>query len=235
MIDVSYEFEYHEKPSVLMEYLSNPENWVKYFKPAKKLEKIGPDEWILYLHWFKTVKSKLTRVISNNESEFIINSLGWPKFKMALKTYILPAGNVTKVRLEFIYDGPLEGTSKKEMEEAYKTLAISLGADIKKYCEENKCYDKKEVDHSEKIVDTVSLKGLKIYEMRTLLKKEIKKSELDEILEKALAYSIDKDVVVIIEDGNEIVKFHFSNGDLVEKEGNLDSLGDTLKVLVKST
>ncbi|MCY0884084.1 MAG: SRPBCC family protein, partial [Acidianus infernus] len=116
MIDVSYEFEYHEKPSVLMEYLSNPENWVKYFKPAKKLEKIGPDEWILYLHWFKTVKSKLTRVISNNESEFIINSLGWPKFKMALKTYILPAGNVTKVRLEFIYDGPLEGTSKKEME-----------------------------------------------------------------------------------------------------------------------
>jgi hypothetical protein len=41
--------------------------------------------------------------------------------------------------------------------------------------------------------------------------------------------------VVIIENGNEIVRFHFSDGDLVEKEGNLHALGDTLKVLVKST
>jgi hypothetical protein len=234
MIDVSYEFEYNESPSVLMEYLSNPENWVKYFKPAKKMEKIGPDEWILYLHWFKTIKSKLTRVISNNEIEFITTSLGWPKFKMALKTYVLPSGNMTKVKIEFIYDGPLEGISKKEMEEAYKTIAINLNADIKKYCEDNECYNK-EKDHNEKVFNNVSIKGLKIYEMKTVLKKEIQKSELDKILDQALIDSIDKDVVVIIENGNGIVRFHFSNGDLVEREGNLDALGNTLKVLVKST
>jgi len=50
MIEANYEFEYSEKPTVLMEYLSNPENWVKYFKPARKMERIGSDEWILYLH-----------------------------------------------------------------------------------------------------------------------------------------------------------------------------------------
>jgi hypothetical protein len=141
MIDVSYELECNESPSVLREYLSNPENWVKYFKPAIKMKK-RPDEWILYLHWIKTVKSKLIRVIRNNESEFIATSLGWPEFKMSLKTYVLPSGKMTKVRIEFIYDGPLEGISKKEMEEAYKTIAINLDADIKKYCEENKCYNK---------------------------------------------------------------------------------------------
>ncbi|MFP3171105.1 MAG: SRPBCC family protein [Sulfolobaceae archaeon] len=234
MIDVSYELECNESPSVVRKYLSDPENWVKYFKPAKKMEKIGLDEWVLYLHLIKTVKSKLTRVIRNNESEFIATSLGWPKFKMSLKTYVLPRGKTTKVRIEFTYDGPLEGIAKKEMEDAYKTIANNLYADIKKYCEDNKCYNK-EKDHKEKVFNNGSIKGLKIYEMKTVLKKEIQKSELDKILNQALLDSIGKDVVVIIEDGNEIVRFHFSDGDLVEKEGNLDALGDTLKVLVKST
>ncbi|QGR19813.1 hypothetical protein [Stygiolobus azoricus] len=233
MIETSYEFEYSEKPTVLMEYLSNPENLVKYFKPAKKMEKIGPDEWILYLHRFKTVKSKLTRVITNREIEFIITSLEWPKFKMALIIYILPTVNMTKIRIKFIYDGPIENTSRKEMEEAYKTIAISLNADIKKYCEEKKCYT--EEKDSTKKSDNMSFKGLKIYEMKTVLRKEIKKSELDKILDQAAIDSIDKDIIVIIENGNGIIRFHFSNGDLVEKEGDLDKLGDNLKVIIKST
>lgn len=45
--------------------------------------------------------------------------------------------------------------------------------------------------------------------------------------------------MVIIRDGNEngngIVRLHFSNGDLIEKEGDLDKLGDNLKVIIKST
>lgn len=176
MIEEAYELEFKEKPTVLMEYLSNPENLVKYFEPAKKMEKIGPNEWILYLHWFKTVKSKLTTVITNNsrekEIEFVATSLEWPKFNMALKFYILPTANMTKIRIKFIYDGPLENISRKKIEEAYRTMAINLNVDIKKYCEEKKCYT--EEKDSTKNSDNMSFKGLKIYEMKTVLRKEIK-------------------------------------------------------------
>jgi len=153
---------------------------------------------------------------------------------MALIIYILPIGNMTKIRIKFIYDGPLENTSRKEMEEAYKTIAINLDADIKKYCEEKKCYTE-EKDSTKKSIDNMSFKGLKIYEMKTVLRKEIQKSELDRILDQAAIDSIDKDIIVIIENGNGIIRFHFSNGDLVEKEGDLDTLGNNLKVLIKST
>ncbi|MFP3200679.1 MAG: hypothetical protein RXR43_00225 [Sulfolobus sp.] len=73
-----------------------------------------------------------------------------------------------------------------------------------------------------------------VYMLKTLMAKKVTKTELDKVLEDAMIMSVDKPTVVIISDGSNKVTLSFRNGDLVSKEGDINSLnGEMVTVLVK--
>jgi len=125
------------------------------------------------------------------------------------------------VRLTFFYDGPFQGIAKRQAEGFYARGVEIFKADMEKGASLRKEWN-----------EVVPSEG-KIYQMRTVLAKKIKRYELESILEEAMIKSVDYPVVVVLSDGNKMVQMNFRGGDLESQNGDLESLGENVTVLVK--
>ncbi|MEM0065089.1 MAG: SRPBCC family protein, partial [Metallosphaera sp.] len=121
------------------------------------------------------------------------------------------------------YHGPFERIAKRQTEEFYKR-----GVEI----------FKRDLESSPKL--TYGTGGSQqrrsdsdLLEMKTLLAKKVDKSELDDVLEEAMMWSVNSPVKVILTDGVNKVELILKDGDLEESKGEISSLGEKLTVLVK--
>lgn len=76
---------------------------------------------------------------------------------------------------------------------------------------------------------------LTLLKMKTLLSKIIDRGELDDVLEQAMIWSVNSEVIVIVSDGKGKVELVFDKGDLKTVNGDFNSLNDKLTVLVKGS
>ncbi|MEM3347738.1 MAG: SRPBCC family protein [Metallosphaera sp.] len=222
-MEVSYDFETTSPPDKVKGYLMDPNNLMKYVPSFKSLKEMEGG-WELQISWLIKINLQITREVKKDEITYLIRKVdGLIKIDSYLRFVILPTAGRTVVRLTFFYHGPFERIAKRQTEEFYKR-----GVEI----------FKRDLESSPKL--TYGTGGSQqrrsdsdLLEMKTLLAKKVDKSELDDVLEEAMMWSINSPVKVILTDGVNKVELILKDGDLEESKGEISSLGEKLTVLVK--
>lgn len=71
--------------------------------------------------------------------------------------------------------------------------------------------------------------------MQTIMAKEVSKKELEDIIAKGMIESIGGKVILLLSDEKSIVELSFKDGSVDSIKGDLNQLGDKIKVLMKRT
>ena len=217
-----YEFKVNVHEDVVKEYLSDPHNLLKYVPHFKELKEVE-NGWELHVSWLFDIKLHVSRIIAMNEVSYVVTKTeGLVKIKSELRFLIVPQKDFTKVILTFIYEGPFQSLVKRQADSFYKK-----GVEI---------FKKDMEGMGKEVVEVKSTASgqVPVYMLKTVLAKKVTKAELDKVLEDAMIMSVDKPTVVILSDGSNKVTLSFRNGDLVSKEGDINSLnGEMITVLVK--
>ncbi|MFP3205142.1 MAG: SRPBCC family protein [Metallosphaera yellowstonensis] len=220
-MEVTYDFQVNASQESVREYLMNPHNLMKYVPAFKDLRETD-DGWELEVKWLLALKMRVVRQVTRDEVTYLIKKTeGIIKVNSYLRFIVLPGRDATTVRLTFFYDGPFQGIAKRQAEGFYARGVEIFKADMEKGASLRKEWN-----------EVVPSEG-KIYQMRTVLAKKIKRYELESILEEAMIKSVDYPVVVVVSDGNKMVQMNFRGGDLESQNGDLESLGENVTVLVK--
>ena len=201
---------------------------LKYVPAFKDLKQIDENTWELEVKWLFTIKLTVTRRIGTDEVDYEIKkSEGLVKISSYLRYIIIPKRNgKTILKIIFFYKGPFESIAKRQTEEYYKRGAKIFEEDLKRLKEGQKVTSGAQV----------SL-GIKedLLNMETIMAKEINKSELEDIIAKAMIESINAVVILLISDDITIVELKFKDGSLEEAKGNINALKDKIKILMKRT
>lgn len=206
---------------MVKEYLSNPHNLMKYVPSFKSLKETE-EGWELQVSWMITVTLRVTMQQSRDEITYLIKKTqGLVKVNSYLRFLILPTRDRTVVRLTFFYRGPFERVAKRQTEEFYRRGVEIFKRDLESIPGEERREERG-------VPSNVKL----LLGMKTLLSKQVGKDQLDEILEQAMLWSVNSQVVVLVSDGSRKVELRFRNGDL-ESGGDLSELGDMITVIVK--
>ncbi|WP_240938801.1 SRPBCC family protein [Metallosphaera hakonensis] len=226
-METTYEFETRRTMDVVKEYLMNPQNLMKYVPSFKGLKETDHG-WELQVSWVITLTLEITRQIGRDEITYLIKkNNGLIKINSYLRFVILPTKDRTVVRLTFFYKGPFERIAKRQTEEFYKRGVEIFKEDL-------------ESMGSRPAEEAVVRKSdpnsrLTLLKMKTLLSKIIDRGELDDVLEQAMIWSVNSEVIVIVSDGKGKVELVFDKGDLKTVNGDFNSLNDKLTVLVKGS
>ncbi|QIW24772.1 DUF3211 domain-containing protein [Sulfolobus sp. S-194] len=223
-MELEYNFETNASKDVILEYISNPENLLKYVPAFKSLKKIDEDKWELEVKWLFTIKLKVKRIIGTDEVTYTIEKTeGLIKISSSLRYVILtPKNRNTILKIIFSYEGPFESIAKKQTEEYYRR-----GVEIFKH-------DLERLEGKHLNTQRIITK-FDILNMRTIFAKEIKKSEIEDILTRAMIESVNSRVLVILSDNKTIVELIFENGSLEDSKGDINNLGENIRILMKSS
>ncbi|AWS00741.1 SRPBCC family protein [Metallosphaera hakonensis JCM 8857 = DSM 7519] len=200
---------------------------MKYVPSFKGLKETDHG-WELQVSWVITLTLEITRQIGRDEITYLIKkNNGLIKINSYLRFVILPTKDRTVVRLTFFYKGPFERIAKRQTEEFYKRGVEIFKEDL-------------ESMGSRPAEEAVVRKSdpnsrLTLLKMKTLLSKIIDRGELDDVLEQAMIWSVNSEVIVIVSDGKGKVELVFDKGDLKTVNGDFNSLNDKLTVLVKGS
>ncbi|MCI2414053.1 MAG: SRPBCC family protein [Candidatus Aramenus sp.] len=227
-MEVSYDFEVEQGPDIVKGYLLEPENLMKYVPAFKGIERTGEDEWELKVSWLITLKLKVIRQMTRDEITYLIKKTGGMiKVESYLRFVILPTKGRTVVKLIFFYKGPFEGIAKRQTESFYKR-----GIEIFKRDMESARTPEKTTES--KVVVSGNNQFPSILQMKTVEVKMISAKDVEDVIGEAIAKSLDAHVLLILSDGENVVELKFYGGDVVESKGDLKSLKEPIKVVVKT-
>ena len=225
-MEISHEFEVNVPKTLVIEYFSSPQNLLSHIPAFRDLKQIDENTWELDVKWLFTIKLTVTRKIFTDEVNYTIKkSEGLIKLSGYLRHIIIPKGsNRTLIRIIFFYQGPFESIAKRQAEEYLKKGMKFLEEDLNKM--------KEKIENSQGQENKIEIKE-DLLKMETIMAKETNKSELENIIAKAMIESIESEVLLLISDGSNIVKLKFKDGSLEETEGDLNILENKIKVLMK--
>ncbi|MBW9140938.1 MAG: SRPBCC family protein [Candidatus Aramenus sp.] len=227
-MEVSYDFEVEQSPEIVKEYLLDPNNLMKYVPAFKGIERTGEDEWELKVSWLITLKLKVIRQVTRDEVTYLIKKTeGMIKVESYLRFVILPTKGRTIVKLIFFYKGPFEGIARRQTEAFYKR-----GVEIFKRDMELAGTPEKTAES--KVVVSGNNQFPSILEMKTVEVKRISAKDVEDVIGEAIAKSLDAPVLLILSDGENVVELKFYGGDVVESKGDVKSLKEPIKVIVKT-
>jgi len=226
-MELAYDFETNAPKAVILQYISDPQNLLKYVPAFKNLKQIDDNTWELEVKWLFTIKLTVTRRMGTDEIDYDIKKTeGLIKIASYLRYILMPKRNgKTVLKIIFFYKGPFESIAKGQTEQYYKRGMKIFEEDLKRLKEGQK------VDNNQ--IDL----GIKedLLNMETVMAKEINKNELEDIVAKAMIESINTRVILLISDGNNIAELKFKDGSLEETKGDINSLNGKIKVLMKRT
>jgi len=225
-MEISHEFEVNVPKTLVIEYFSNPQNLLSHIPAFRDLKQIDENTWELDVKWLFTIKLTVTRKIFTDEVNYTIKkSEGVIRLSGYLRHIIIPKRpNKTLIRIIFFYQGPFESIAKRQAEEYLKKGMKFFEEDLNKMKEkiENVQEQENEIETKEDLL-----------KMETIMAKEVDKSELEDIIAKAMVESIDSEVLLLISDGSNIVKLKFKEGSVEETKGDVNSLENRIKILMK--
>ncbi|BAB66953.1 STK_08120 family protein [Sulfurisphaera tokodaii] len=221
-MELEYNFETNTPKDVILEYISNPENLLKYVPAFKSLKRLDENSWELEVKWLFTIKLKVKRIIGTDEVTYTIEKTeGLIKISASLRYVILtPKNRNTILKIIFSYEGPFESIAKKQTEEYYRRGVEIFKRDLEK------------LEEKHLNIQRVTTK-FDILNMKTILAKGIKRGEIEDILTRAMIESVNSRVLVILSDDKTIVELIFENGSLEDSKGDINTLGENIKVLMK--
>jgi len=229
-MEIIREFEIDVPESVAMEYFSNPQNLLRHIPAFRGIKQIDENTWEMDLKWLINLKLIVKREIFSDEVNYTIKKTeGRIKISGYLRHILLQKGpNKTLVRINYLYHGPFENSiAKRQAEEYFEKGMIFFEQDLKKMKE--KLQNAQEYG---KGGNRIEIKE-DFLKMETIMAKEVDKSELDNIIAKAMIESVNYEILLLVSDGENIVQLKFKDGSLEESKGNINELGNRVKVLMK--
>lgn len=231
-MEITRELEVNAPKSVVIEYFSNPQNLLPHIPAFRNLKQIDENSWELDLKWLITLKLIVKREILTDEVIYTIKKTeGNIKISAYLRHVILQKGpNKTLIKIIYVYQGPFEDTIAKRQAEEYFDKGMKIvEEDLNRIMKERM---KEEIKIEQKQGDGIEIKE-DLLKMETLLAKEIDKNELESVIAKAMIESINSEILLLVSDGESVVQLKFRDGSLEESKGNIGSLGNRVKVLMK--
>ncbi|BFH72224.1 DUF3211 family protein [Sulfurisphaera javensis] len=222
-MELQYDFTTNAPKELILKYILDPQNLLKYVPAFKDLKQINENTWELEVKWLFTIKLTVKRIIGVDEITYTIEkSEGLIKIKSYLRYIILsPKVGQTTLRILFYYEGPFESIVKKQTEEYYKKGKEMFEKDLQRI--------RGETNYTAEIPKI----NINVINMQTILAKEIYKNEIEDILTKAMVESVNSKVIALLSDENQLVEITFENGSLVESKGDINSLKNKIKVILK--
>ncbi|BDC18364.1 hypothetical protein [Acidianus sp. HS-5] len=200
------------------DFFSNPSNIMKYIPLFKNISQISENNFIVNVGWILNVKFNVERILAKNRIIYIVSRNEQPKLSGKLDHLFEPLqGNnkLTKVKIVFYYNGPLERLVKIESRRFYNKI-------------KNVLYQNNEEEVSDTEFNNI------INEMKTILSGVIKSDEeFDILVNKAVIESVNSEIVLIIGSDKNGIKFLFNKGNLVKEKGEMNNIKSGMKFVMK--
>jgi hypothetical protein len=213
MIEVKNEV-YIKKPiSTLLNYFMDPKNIMKQIPYFKEIHQTGENTFQVKFKWLFSLDFDVLRIYNkfNNEILYIIKREKNIKVKGELHHILSETKDGSRVLIRFIYEGPFEFLVKRQAMKFMSNLSDKLFEDVQV-----------KVEHD---TNNINLKSFK----HGIINKE----KLEEIMDLAAVESVGSILQLILSDGENIVKITFIDGEVKDINGDINSLKNNIKFVIK--
>jgi len=214
MIEVKHEIEISKPLDYLISYFMNPKNIMKYIPYFKEIHQIDENKFKVKIKWLFSLDFNVIRILNkiNNEIIYLISREGNIKINGQLIHILYKIGESrSKVLIRFVYEGPLESIVKRQAMKFLSNLSTRVFEEI---------IEVKKLESNSQF--KVARQGI------------IEKEKLEDLIDFAMVESVNSSLQLILSDGENIIKMTFENGELKETIGNIDSLKNNIKYVIKT-
>jgi len=213
MIEVKHEIEISKPLDYLISYFMDPKNIMKYIPYFKEIHQIDENKFKVKIKWLFSLDFNVIRIYNkiNNEIIYLISREGNIKINGQLIHILYKIGESrSKVLIRFVYEGLLESIVKRQAMKFLSNLSTRVFEEI---------IEVKKLESNSQF--KIARQGI------------IEKEKLEDLIDFAMVESVNSSLQLILSDGENIIKMTFENGELKETIGNIDSLKNNIKYVIK--
>lgn len=221
------EFDIGRDPREVLQYFSEPRNILGKVPYIKSVSQFSEYQYRVTVKWLIQISADVTKRIGTDVVSYFIEREGFPSIRARLNHIVLKTQGGSRVRIEFNYTGPFEKIASVQVKRLLQQVKVVVENDLLKPKVLN-TEERRDINVKERINVNLSVAN-----MKTLFTAIIEAKELERLIEKVVAESVGRSIVLLLSDTTRLVKVIISNGDIVGMEGDIYSLKGKVSVVGK--